>query len=750
MKKKYIKNSIIVILALTFMFVSTYSLAKYTKQDTSSLTISTQKEFFKQKYADNSGKAIDFIPQYEGYYAIIVKGGDGGNGNKGEGSLSASGWKCRKETEGETGGKGGVMFGVFSTENNKLLRIALGSEGKDSTTWYESVDGGTNASSPTTAQGAKGGNSGSIGSRNPSSGGGGAGSVVFSYTTTGLANKKTAMIAGGGGGSAGNDTYYNVASTGKGGAGGSNFTTESFTTKINGSAISLAAGQVYSGFDGTAPGTAKTYGYGAKDTGGSGGRTGSNYTGSNGSGDGATPNGSCGGAGGGGYAGGGSGKLNSYSSGISNFNPGGGGGGSSFLNSEFALNDYDSEVLEEIFDYMHTTAGYNPADESNGYVIIMFLGRETPDNYQKLCGTYIDPDSLGDPDFSHSTIDLFKYGSGSPLVLDLEPNSIYSFVAKGGNGGDGTLYDSGNYSKGTSGGLGGVVCGTFITSKESEQLNVYIGSGGTRCGNSNSEPATAGANGLTFGVGSTNKIVNTGTTAFVTEHILSSASGAATIVYRNGTSTANLMAIAGGGGAGGSLDKSYSNGYATDGGDGGYNIPGLADVSVGTISTSPYSGIVYRGGDSSTTEGGKGGSSVSISSGGPGGSCTAVTYKGSSVAAQTANTGADVGMGTGGRSKYSGGAGGGGFTGGGGGSGHGYNTNVGGGGGGSSYIAQKSGNYIYPLLTSAQYIDMYTFLNSSGSSDVTYDNHRSINDGFFILEYLGENTAENRLALGLN
>ncbi len=744
MKKKYIKNSIIVILALTFMFVS-YSLAKYTKQDTSSLTISTQKEFFKQKYADNSGKSIDFTPQYEGYYAIIIKGGDGGNGNKGKDSK----WACRKDTEGETGGKGGVMFGIFSTETNKLLRISLGSEGKDSSAVHTTVDGGVNSSNPSIAQGAKGGNSGNIMNYNPSSGGSGAGSVVFSYTTTGLANKKIAMIAGGGGGSAGNDTYYTKGVLqGRGGSAGSNFTSDSFTSSINGSAISISAGQVYSGFNGTSPGTGKTYGYGAKDTGGTGGRTGSSYTGNAGSGNGATPNGSCGGAGGGGYAGGGSGSTSGYNT--NNFNAGGGGGGSSFLNSEFALNDYDSEVLEEIYDYMHTTAGYNPADESNGYVIIMFLGRDTPDNYQKLCGTYVDPDSLGDPDFSHKTIDLFKYGSGSPLVLDLEPNSIYSFVAKGGNGGDGTLYDSGNYSKGTSGGAGGIVCGTFITSKQSETLNVYIGSGGSRCGDSASNPAVAGTNGSGFGAGSTNKIAYTGTSAFISEHLLSSSSGAATIVYRNGTATANLMAVAGGGGAGGSLDKSYSNGYATDGGDGGYNIPGLADVSVGTISTSPYSGIVYRGGDSPNTEGGKGGSSVAIASGGTGGSCTAVTYKGNSISAQTGNAGADVGMGSGGRSKYNGGMGGGGFTGGGGGTGHGYNTNVGGGGGGSSYIAQKSGNFIYPFLSISQYSDMYDFLNSSGSSEVTYDNHRSFNDGYFILEYLGENTAENRLALGLN
>lgn len=760
MNSRFFKVTVILILSFALLVCATASYAKYSKTDNSQAEVVTRKQFYKKTFTEQgSGDYLEFEADYDGYYAIIVKGGNGGNGNSG----SNSSWQTRKNAEGQTGGYGGVMYGIFSTDDTRYLRISLGSAGTDATGSKTSGTAGVNSTgfltlpsglANTVAKGAPGKNYSPAfgGGSNAGSGGSGAGSVVYAYPNRPAdhSGASLAIIAGGGGGSAGWDKYYSSGGSGFGGSGGSNFKTTNNNVAISLSNYTADGGKAFSGFNGTEQSNVSTYGRGGSTsnaiaggstgTVGTKGTAGRNFiTGSGGlpgsfSGNGAEVTGNtCGGPGGGGYAGGGSGGWNGAGRYV-----GGGGGGSSYIASSMAVENYNnSGLLEEIYDYMHQTAGYNPLDisntkNSNGYVIIMYLGNNGTENETLL---------------NDATSELYKgrHTSNNVIHATAKNTGYYAIIAKGGNGGNGYQYNgnSGGIRKTYYGGSGGITTSyAYITA--GTVFSVYTGStGGTPVptgGGTRTAVGTAGTNGASRGEGATGANYASGNGSNMTMNIASGGGGAATIISTGSVSTvSNILAIAAGGGGSASWDEGM-NGYmglittrpCGGGGHGGTNIPGnTLGQATSNVASGGWNGLVIHGGngfiDNSYPDPkdskGKGGTTT----GGAAGTSSLITYLVQTVYGATATAGkAPSAYGDGGAGAQHGGGGGGGYAGGGGGSGTSINYSAGGGGGGSSFI--KTGTGFGALTDSAKISEII------GRAGIDVNDTR----GFYIIAFLGE------------
>jgi len=145
----------------------------------------------------NNGTQQQLTNLPEGYYAFIIRGGDGGVGRAGP----------------SFGGAGGMVMGYVWLRGGTTLYIEVGSAGRG---WLSIT--GTGNAMPALPFGG-GGNPGSP--RNGNMGGQGGGATSISTSVTRAQDANLIAIAGGGGGGGRNDNSRNVSRGGNaGGAGG--------------------------------------------------------------------------------------------------------------------------------------------------------------------------------------------------------------------------------------------------------------------------------------------------------------------------------------------------------------------------------------------------------------------------------------------------------------------------------------------------------------------------------------------------
>ena len=368
---KNIRFKQIAILALVTVFAIGIpaSFAKYMKDDSFNLNVKVEVPF--TFTADTvtgenvSGGKITI--KKSGWYAIAVKGGDGGSGYVGNSSGKYV-----------SGGPGGLISIKVYLESGDVLIPHIGTAGGNGSDAKSGAagsvtgalgGGGAGYNMPTVADSAWDWIAGAF-SNSAASGGGGAATSVFVNDNS---YSNLLCVAGGGGGGGAWSYYYTypkgswvvvgtirTVPSGYGGAGGSNILTNA---SISGIGVTLpSTGSVFSGGNGKIGsimpsgndsgyyiyrdnGKNTTYGGGASNSGGNGssstnswgveasGSAGADYVSSSAGGVGASSK-SYGGAGGGGYCGGGAGAGCSI-----DYSAGGGGGGSSFHKS--SLNGKD-------------------------------------------------------------------------------------------------------------------------------------------------------------------------------------------------------------------------------------------------------------------------------------------------------------------------------------------------------------------------------------------------------------------------
>lgn len=425
MKKKYLRIFAMALVAVMSILCIPGTFAKYSKEETYTVAVK-QKEIKiepgKIVYStNNSSGEKQYTADKDGYYAVLIKGGNGGSGIVGDGS-KASGWK----TNSSSVGKGGIMLGIVHMSEEDFLAFTVGQNGTDASI-NSSLTGNIRSTSigngGTTTEtyvewtripftliyypsyytktvgylkGADGSKSGLSNYAYAAGGGGGSSTVVYLNEST---PEALLMIAGGGGGSSGADTDANGSngntstwSYGFGGDGGSNINPS--TNSIGGNVgIGSVTGCVYNGFDGnSSKGNTNAIGYGGTTNPGAGatgysstsnceGATGTllsidggsfkNTTGCGGAA------GGIGGGGGGGYAGGGGGgcgwfKSSSRTNTDAIDSPGGGGGGSSFAKSNIDSSGMTTENRQALANDMMKAVSYS-SSTANGWVIVKQL-----------------------------------------------------------------------------------------------------------------------------------------------------------------------------------------------------------------------------------------------------------------------------------------------------------------------------------------------------------------------------------------
>lgn len=317
---------------------------------------------------------------HNGYYAILIKGGNGGSGyqQSGYSSLSPTG-------QVYSGGKGGVVAYIAKFNKNDMLDVYLGSAGGNAST-------SSSLSSASQRVGAGGVNALSTGSQKKYEGGSGAYvdlkkyKDVFKYSASaggGAAtvvnyNNNSIVIAGGGGGASSCVTNMKGSLGAKwtcivanvGGNGGTNISSVSLGGKNGGGEHYGMMDAYYSGGGGgSANGGAGSAGSsdsvvtvaivnssissGTADSGGS-----STQYGYGGAGK------YLGGGGGGGYAGGGGGCGTSVE-----LEPGAGGGGSSYAASGNLWNTSYNSIYNSLLRCSYSS------DMSDGWIIVLYLGK---------------------------------------------------------------------------------------------------------------------------------------------------------------------------------------------------------------------------------------------------------------------------------------------------------------------------------------------------------------------------------------
>ena len=405
MNSKTFKRVIVVLLVTAIAVALPSSFAKYIGQESYTMTVKNKLSFFYNTSSAMTGGKV-LLP-YAGRYAIIVKGGDGSNGNSWNGTTD-SGYSIQ-------GGIGGTVVGVYvTTAANQYVYVAPGGAGgrpyKNSENYGQPGSAGVN----TTLSKFNGGsgdnvsgdtflNLGSTFSKAPSSGGGGAASLVYKCDSNGNYSSQDLLFVAGGGGAAANwnedykDGVWFVVTTihtyacGTGGSASGNLAdypnsdSHKFTKIENGAFV--LNNKIFNGNNGT--GSSGALGKGGSTTPGDGGSVSravllvpgaSAGDGSSFDNNGTGGNGKYyGGGGGAGYCGGGGGAGTSI-----DVAAGGGGAGSSFISyiitqESVDYNDIISKASNSKTCYNGTPIPTqyplnNNTAEGNGYIIIKYLG----------------------------------------------------------------------------------------------------------------------------------------------------------------------------------------------------------------------------------------------------------------------------------------------------------------------------------------------------------------------------------------
>ncbi|GAX48337.1 glycine-rich protein [Pseudolactococcus reticulitermitis] len=285
----------------------------------------------------NTASQGSYTVKKTGYYAIQLKGGDGGTNN------------------GGTGGKGGVVEEVYYLEKGQTVWYSLGGRGG----YYQANSDNRTSGASDYSAGGTGGDSGLIGSNASSrqGGGGGGASIVRLGSSTGT----DIMIAGGGGGGAGGGQQYGAVAAAQ--------------TPRQGGIGGAGVGSDNTGLDREVAGTD-----------GLGNRNGTNKNGQSGT---AFPADYHAGGGGGG------GKTSGIggAKGTSGGNYGSGSGGSSWLagslNGKYALNltDHWKDIIGRPAGFALTT-GRGGSQQQGGQIRIAFLWTDTEADHQAIENIY--------------------------------------------------------------------------------------------------------------------------------------------------------------------------------------------------------------------------------------------------------------------------------------------------------------------------------------------------------------------------
>lgn len=424
MKKRYLRIVAMALVAVMSVLCIPGTFAKYSKEET--YTVAVKQKEIKDEPGEivfNTNKTdkenAGYTSPEGGYYAILVKGGNGGSGVAGSGSKD-SGWK----TDSDSVGKGGIMLAIIHLTENQSLSVTVGKTGGNAKRQTKGTGGLTEETyqNGTKKQwiiwpvwsiqvpayatrevgyfvGADGSANTHTNYKNAAGGGGGSATIVFFGDST---PNDLIIVAGGGGGSSGFDKEAYGLSTaaknwsyGYGGNGGSNINPNE--NEIGGSAsLGTVAGIVYNGLNGQASnGSTYAIGYGGGIAGGAGATA---YSGSTHGGNAGTlieasgnsfvnPSGcggsagGIGGGGGGGFAGGGGGGRGWFSYQNSSYTDaaGGGGGGSSFVRSDIDASSMTASNRQALATEMMKNKDANGSSyeykstDANGWCIIKEL-----------------------------------------------------------------------------------------------------------------------------------------------------------------------------------------------------------------------------------------------------------------------------------------------------------------------------------------------------------------------------------------
>ena len=129
MKKRYLRIVAMALVAVMSVLCIPGTFSKYSKEDTYTVAVK-QKEIKDEpgKIVFNTNKTdkdnAGYTSPEGGYYAVLVKGGNGGSGVAGSGSWD-SGWK----TDSNSVGKGGIMLAIIHLTENQSLSVTVGKTG---------------------------------------------------------------------------------------------------------------------------------------------------------------------------------------------------------------------------------------------------------------------------------------------------------------------------------------------------------------------------------------------------------------------------------------------------------------------------------------------------------------------------------------------------------------------------------------------------------------------------------------------
>lgn len=368
---RILKIAVVIVLTVAITLGIPGTFAKYTDSKNYKIVVDytpTVKKDTATSTGSTNMKTVSYEAEHDGYYAIIIRGG---NGAMGLGGISRG-----QTVYNNNGSVGGYVYACIYAKIGDKISACIGNSGIVPS--GKTTNPGENSMG--IAFGAKG-DSHNL-STTSSSGSGGAATIV-------TVNGSLAAVAAGGGGGGGNDStiFSAVAKDGKnGGAGGNINNASNRQTKSNGFVV-------YYGYDGG--GSENMPGKGGTTSGGAKGKSPSSFlyggdgasgstmnvaalSGGNG-GAGAT----FGGGGGGGYAGGGGG----CGSGMSYAASGGGGGSSAILltnNGKTSLK-LNSSALAKIFELAGYSADFN--SYSGGFAIVAYLN-DGNDTSQYSGGTF--------------------------------------------------------------------------------------------------------------------------------------------------------------------------------------------------------------------------------------------------------------------------------------------------------------------------------------------------------------------------
>ena len=377
-----------IVLAVCLLLCVPSSMAKYATSG--NILVPVKKVVLKDFWYTNSSAIFSVAKDtssQEGYYAVLIKGGNGGDGVKHSFSTTSG---------SVAGGNGGLMLGYIYLTASDSLVVKIGTAGGNAGT---SAYGAAGTNGTDMAKGYRGKCLSSDDTKfiidifnNDYSAGSGAGTILYKNS---VSQSNLMMIAGGGGAAASVNTNVSSKVPGEGGAGGGNYNgpVTSYTD-----VSSPSTGKVYPGGNGIGSTWSKksttyhTNGYGGSVSGGAGGTCGdytywlgiapytfSQKTAGSGSAYSTSANGGNGGAGiylsgpgGGGYAGGGGGAGFGVDRSAA-----GGGGGSSYINTT-AMTEFSSTAADKYSLLLGKTNGACSGTQANGFAIVYYLGKDKP------------------------------------------------------------------------------------------------------------------------------------------------------------------------------------------------------------------------------------------------------------------------------------------------------------------------------------------------------------------------------------